>query len=162
MYYKKKMIPQGIDYVNTAPSCMTQSIEIDATIEKVWSVIDDTPNYIKWFPGLKWGKFENPNIKNLGAKRLAQLNNFKYYEEIIIYEPLKKWGFTMLESNSGACKSITEVISLEKINENRTKVTYQGGYEFQGFYKFLKGMLEKSINNIWINALQGMKKYCEN
>jgi carbon monoxide dehydrogenase subunit G len=160
-HYKKKMTPRGAEFVDSAPSCLTKSIIINSPIENVWKVIDDTPNYSKWFPGVKWGKFENPENKGLGAKRLAQLNSSKYYEEIISYEPMKKWGFTMLESNSGACESISELISLESVGENQTKVTYQGGYEFKGFYKLIKGMSEKTINGIWDKALSGLKEYAE-
>lgn len=160
-YYKKQMTPQGADYVNTAPLCLTQSTIINAPIEKVWSVIDDTPGYTNWFPGLKWGKFENPKETGLGATRLAQLNSSKYYERMIVYKPQHQWGFTMLESNSGACSSIAEVITLEKISENQTKVTYQGGYALKGFFKLLKGVLTNAINKIWIGALAGMKTYIE-
>jgi len=155
------MVPQGADYVNTAPTCRTQSIVIDKPINVVWSVIDDTPSYTKWFPGLKWGKFEDPNNTGMGAKRMAQLNSYKYYEEMIIYQPPYKWGFTMLEANTGACKSIAEVITLEEVGANQTKVTYRGGYEFQGFFRLLKIMLEKNIDGIWSKALKGLKTYCE-
>jgi len=161
-HFKKKLIPQGVNYVTNAPTCRQKSIVINRPIEVVWSVIDDTPGYVNWFPGLKWGKFEDPNDTGMGAKRLAQLNSYKYYEEMIIYKPPNKWGFTMLEANTGACKSISEVITLDKISDTETKVTYQGGYEFQGFFKLMKGMLEKNIDGIWTKALKGLKSHCEN
>ena len=160
-YYKKEMVLQTEEYVNTAPITNSLSIIINAPIEKIWKVVDDTPNFTEWFPGVKSGSMINPNEKGLGAKRLAHLNSFKYYEEIVAYEPHVKWGFSMIESNSGACKSITEVIYMEAIDSNRTKVTYKGGYEYQGIYNWMKGMMTKQISKIWENALNGLKEHCE-
>ncbi len=161
IYYSKKLIPQGENYVSTAPVTNSYSVTIKVPVEKVWEVIDDTPNFSKWFPGVKSGSMLNPNEKGMGSKRLAHLNNFKYYEEIIAYEPNKAWGFTMIESNSRACQSITEVIYLEAIDANTTKVTYKGGYEYKGMYKQMDGMMTKQITKIWKGALEGLKEYTE-
>ena len=161
IYYGKKLVPQGENYVNTAPVTNSYSITINVPIEKVWEVIDDTPNFPKWFPGVKSGSMINPEEKGMGSKRLAHLNSFKYYEEIIAYEPNRVWGFTMIESNSGACRSITEVIYLEAVDANTTKVTYKGGYEYKGIYKWMSGMMTKQITKIWKGALEGLKEYTE-
>lgn len=160
-HYKKKMIPRGVEFVTDAPLCVTRSIIINKPIDAVWAVIDDTPRYINWFPGLRWGKFEDPKQTGMEAKRLAQLNNYKYYEEMIIYKPMKKWGFTMLESNSGMAKSMSEIISLEKISDTQTKVVYQGGYEFNGIYKYMKFMMRRTITKTWDGALNGLKTFVE-
>lgn len=160
-HYKKKMTPKGVDFVKNAPVTLSKSIEINAPIEKVWNVIDDTPNYTEWFPGVRWGKFEIESETGMGAKRLAQLNNIKYYEEMIAYNPNKEWGFTMLEATNGMCKSISELISLEDLGNGKTKVTYQGGYEFNGFFRLLSGILKRSVNKIWDGALNGLKGYSE-
>lgn len=160
-HYKKKMVPQGVEFVTNAPLCLTKSIIINKPIETVWAVIDNTPEYSLWFPGVKWGKFEDPNQTGMGAKRMAQLNNFKYYEEMIIYEPMSKWGFTMLESNSGMAKSMSEVITLERISDTQTKVIYQGGYEFKGIYRLMQFMLKRTVNKTWDGALNGLKAFAE-
>ena len=161
IYYGKKLIPQGENYVTTAPVTNSYAVTINVPIDKVWEVIDDTPNFPKWFPGVKSGSMIDPNEKEMGSKRLAHLKSFKYYEEIIAYEPNKAWGFTMIESNSGACRSITEVIYLEAIDANTTKVIYKGGYEYKGMYKWMAGMMTKQITKIWKGALEGLKEYTE-
>lgn len=160
-HYKKQMVVKPEQYVNTAPARLTHSVTINAPIEKIWAIVDDTPNFDKWFKGVKWGKVEIETEKGLGAKRLAQLNNNKYYEEIIAYEPLKKWGFSMIESNSGMCKTITEVIYLDKVDANKTKVTYKGGYEYNGIFKYMKPVMNGAVTNIWKNAFKGLKEFAE-
>lgn len=160
-HYKKPMKMQGEQYVTSAPVQLTHSITIKAPVAKIWSVVDDTPNFDKWFKGVKWGKMEVPTDKGLGAKRLAQLNSNKYYEEIIAYEENKKWGFSMIESNSGLCKSITEVVYMEPIDKTTTRVTYKGGYEYNGFARYLKPVMNMAVTNIWKNAFKGLKEYIE-
>ena len=159
--YKKKLTPQRVEFVNTASISVTSSIVIDKPIEEVWSVIDDTPGYINWFPDVKLVKFVNPEETGLGAKRIAHARSFKYYEEIIAYEPMSNWGFTILESNSGIFTGIVEIMTLEKIGANQTKVIYQGGYEPYGFYKLMKGMIAKSTLKAWTAGLQSLKTYVE-
>ena len=63
---------------------LTQSnIVINSPVSDAWKVIDNTPGFVDWFPGVKWAKMEDEQQKGLGAKRLAQLDGNKYYEEII-------------------------------------------------------------------------------
>ena len=161
VYYKKKMTPKGEVFVEEAPLFFTQSITINASVEKVWSIIDDTPNFKQWFPGLVMGKMVDSTKKGLGARRIAETKNFNYYEEIIAYERYKKWGFTMIESNSGAFKSITEMIYLKSIDVNTTEVTYKGGYEPKGIFKFMKGIIAKNVIKAWDAALVSLKGYAE-
>ncbi len=160
-HYKKKMNPNGEEYVETAPRRNSQSIVINAPRSEVWDAIDDTPGFTEWFPGLKSASMEVVSEKGMGAKRLGHLNGFKYYEEIKKKKKNEAWGFTMLESNSGACKSITEVIYLESIDENNTKVTYKGGYEYGGIFRWISGMMSKEIAKTWNNALNGLKEHIE-
>ena len=160
-YYKRKLMPKGEDYVENAPQKISHSIIINAPISKVWNTIDDTPGFIEWFPGFKSGRMVVPSEKGLQAKRLGHLNSFKYYEEIIAYREHEAWGFTMLESNSGAMKSIVEVIYLEPLDENRTKVTYKGGYEYNWFFNLMQGMMNRQISNVWSQALNGLKAHVE-
>lgn len=160
-YYNKKMTPQGESYVDNAPVRLTHSMVINAPVSKIWGVVDNTPGFVNWFPGVKWGKMVVETEKGVGAKRLAQLDNFKYYEEIIAYEREKAWGITMIESTSGMCKSITEVIYLEAIDSNSTKVIFKGGYEYSLMARLIKGMMRKTIMKTWINALNGLKEYVE-
>ena len=161
VYYKKKLVPKGEEYVSTAPEQISLSITINKPVSEVWKVIDNTPKFIEWFPGLKSGSFVDENETGLGAKRLAHLNSFKYYEEIVTYRPNEAWGFTMIESNSGAVKSYVEVLYLESIDDNTTKVIYKGGYEFNGIYRMMNGMMKRQISKVWEDALEGLKTYCE-
>lgn len=162
VHYKKKMTPTGEDFLDTAPLKFSEEIIINTSISNVWQVIDDTPGFSKWFPGVKWAKMEVATEKGVGAKRLAQLDSNKYYEEIIAYEKEAKWGFTMLESNSGMLKTITEVIYLEKIDAHTTKVIVKGGYETRGVANLMKGMVLKKVKKVWAKALSGLKEYTEN
>jgi len=162
MYYKKTLVPQGVEYVHNAPITATESIVIDRSIEQVWTIIDDTPNFVNWFPGAISAEFIDPNNIGLGSKRLAHAKNFKYYEDIILYTPNHGWGFTVLESNSGAFSSMVELIRLEKIADNQTRVIYQGGYAPKGILKIMKGVISKNVKKAWLKGLHGLKEYAEN
>ena len=112
-------------------------------------------------PGVKWAKMEIESSKGVGSKRLAQLNSNKYYEEMIAYEKEYKWGFTMLESNSGMLRTITEVIYLKKIDNSTTQVYVKGGYETRGLANLMKGMVLKTVRKTWEEALASLKIYTE-
>ncbi|MFD1550773.1 hypothetical protein DNU06_05765 [Putridiphycobacter roseus] len=161
VFYKKKMVPKGEVFVEEAPVFFTQSILIHAPVEKIWDIIDDTPNFTKWFPGLLMGKMVDPSNKGLGARRIAETKNFNYYEEVIAYEKYKKWGFTMIESNSGAFKSITEMLYFKAVDANTTEVIYKGGYEPKGIFKLMKGIIAKNVIKAWDAALVSLKEYAE-
>lgn len=160
-YYKKKMEPQGAGYVDTAPITVKDSVIIDAPIEEVWNIIDNTQEFNKWFPGTISAQFVDPANTGLGAKRLAETKQFKYYEEIIIYEPNREWGFTILESNSGAFESAVERVTLIKVDDSTTKVIYRGGYAPKGMYTLLKGVITKGVQKAWHDALLSLKEYAE-
>ncbi len=161
IHYKKKMTPQGEDYLDSAAIQFSKSITINASLSTVWNIIDDSPGYPNWFPGVKWAKMEVETEKGVGSKRLAQLNSNKYYEEMIAYEKEVKWGFTMLESNSGLLETITEVIYLEQINDSTTKVVVRGGYKTRGLANLMKNAVKKNVDKTWSSALEGLKSYSE-
>ncbi len=160
-FYKKKLAAKGEDYVENAPQRISHSVIIDAPVSKVWNILDDTPRFTEWFPGFKSGRMVVASEKGINAKRLGHLNSFKYYEEIIAYREHEAWGFTMLESNSGAMKSIVEVIYLEPLGADTTKVTYKGGYEYNWFFNLMQGVMSGQITKLWTQALNELKEYVE-
>ncbi|MFY0644355.1 MAG: SRPBCC family protein [Bacteroidia bacterium] len=160
-HYKHKMTPRNEDFLDNAPMRATDSIVINASTSEVWNTLDNTQGFVQWFPGVVWAKMEIESEKGNGAKRLAKLNSYEYYEEMIAVKQNESWGITMLESTTGLFESITEVVYLEEIDSNTTTVIFRGGYQPKGFGKLLKRMMTKSTIKIWRNALLGLKEYVE-
>ncbi len=156
-YYKNKISPQTEDYVDKAPQKISGVFTINVPIEKVWSQLNDMEAWLVWYPNLKESKHVSSGKFGLGSERIAAIGNMKIYEEIIVWEENKAWGFTMLESNRKFFNELVEVLYLKKIDNSTTEITYKGGYAPRGMAKMMTGMLNKRFVNIWAGAFENME-----
>ena len=130
--FKHRSTPQGLSYLEQAPHTLTLTDTINAPIATVWKAITDYSTYPLWFNGVE--KCYSPSTPQTGlhSKRIVEVQGFKFYEDIILWEEEKAYGFTLLETNRKIYASGVEALYFEAIDENTTKVIYKGGFEYAG------------------------------
>jgi len=155
--FKNKLTPQAVDYVDTAPHTLELTDTIAAPISKVWELISVSKSWVKWFPDVTYCEELNTNAEDHKTRVLHGDGN-KFLEEIILWEPNKAYGFTVLECNKKIARSFVELVYLEPIDENRTRITYKGGAEWRGVAKLLAKTANKTTLRKWKEGFENIEK----
>jgi hypothetical protein len=90
-----------------------------------------------------------PSPIDLHSERIVQVGILKFYEDIVIWQPERAFGFTILEENIGLFTRAVEAIYLEPVDEDSTRLVYRAGLEFRGIYKLFKILIVIELVNRW-------------
>ena len=99
--------------------------------------------------GLNKCELVTPSPIDFHSKRIIQVGILKFYEDIIILQSERAFGFTILEENIGLFTRAVEAIYLEPVDEHSTRLIYRGGFEYRGIFNLFKNMIEKELVNRW-------------
>eukprot|EP00558_Chaetoceros_sp_UNC1202_P011722 CAMPEP_0197247620 /NCGR_PEP_ID=MMETSP1429-20130617/30074_1 /TAXON_ID=49237 /ORGANISM="Chaetoceros sp., Strain UNC1202" /LENGTH=149 /DNA_ID=CAMNT_0042708567 /DNA_START=32 /DNA_END=481 /DNA_ORIENTATION=- len=138
------------------------SIEIDAPVKEVWSVVSDIQSFDKWS---KWTKFDNVPDEPVG-ETTTLLASFDGNDEWKAYDCVFNAidGNTYLLNWSGSvpCGLFhgNHTIQLKPIDENRTHVTHNE--DFSGLLPALNlGMPYAKVERNYGLMNEALKKYIE-
>jgi hypothetical protein len=153
-WYRFTLIPEDEDFLDDAPRRVNCSVIVSVSASNLWKNIIDQNNWTKWFKGLNKCELVSPSPPGLNSKRIIQVGILKFYEDIIILQSERAFGFTILEENIGLFTRAVEAIYLEPVDENSTRLIYRGGFEFRGIFNLFKNMIERELVNRWVISFE--------
>ena len=161
-WYRFQLIPEDEDFLDTAPRRVNCSIVVNVSASELWNNIINQNNWTKWFKGLNKCELVTPSPVDLHSKRIIQVVILKFYEDIIILQPERAFGFTILEENIGLFTRAVEAIYLEPIDEYSTKLIYKGGFEFRGIFNLFNNLIERELVNRWLISFENLANLSKN
>jgi hypothetical protein len=152
--YRFQLIPEDEDFLDNAPRKVNCSIVVPVSASDLWINIINQDSWTKWFKGMKKCELVTSEPISLHSKRIVQVTPLKFYEDIVILETDRAFGFTILEENIGLFNRAVEAIYLEPIEENSTRLIFKGGYEYRGIYDLLNIIIKIELINRWIISFE--------
>lgn len=153
-WFRFQLIPEDEDFLDNAPNTVNCSVIVSAPASDLWTNIIDQPSWKMWFKGMKNCELISPAPIGLHSKRIVHVPPLKFYEDIIILEPERAFGFTILEENIGLFTRAVEAVYLEPVDDHSTRLIFRGGYEYRGIYNFLSFIIERELINRWIISFE--------
>jgi len=153
-WYRFQLTPENEDFLDDAPRVVNCSIVVPVSASDLWKNIIDQHNWTKWFKGMKNCELVTSGSISLNSKRIVNVPPLKFYEDIIILEPERAFGFTILEENIGLFTRAVEAVYLEPVDENSTRLIFRGGYEYRGIYDILNIIIKIELINRWIISFE--------
>jgi len=111
-WYRFQLIPEDEDYLDSADTRVNYSVVVPVSASDLWKNINDQQSWTKWFKGLDKCEMVTPSPVGLHSKRIIKVGLLKFYEDIIIWQPERAFGFTILEENIGL---FTRAVEFEHI-----------------------------------------------
>lgn len=151
-----------IDFPDSAPVRLAVEVELNSSPEAVWNLLIDNPGWVHWFNGVTLCEDTSPQTSGVGATRRIVVNGLQADEEIIAWEPMRRWGFTVVETSRTFARRWVERVTLEPIEQNGgngTRVRYETGLELLWLAKLFKPILIRGIRNSWHSSLSGIDAY---
>jgi hypothetical protein len=160
-FYRFQLIPEDENFLDNAPKTVNCSVIVSVSASNLWKNIINQNNWTKWFKGLNKCELVSPPPINLHSKRIIQVGILKFYEDIIILQPERAFGFTILEENIGLFTRAVEAVYLEPVDEHSTRLIYRGGFEYRGIYNLFSNLIERELINRWIISFEELANISE-
>jgi ribosome-associated toxin RatA of RatAB toxin-antitoxin module len=137
----------------------TASTDIDATVDRVWSIVADVEAWPQWQDTLSAVDVEERDAE--GRPSLCEVVFDAKVQTIrtvqrLRYEPPRSLDFSQ---ESGSLKSLHGSWRLEDLGDERTRATYGLDVEPGGFLSMLvKGAVEERLREVLVMRLPGELK----
>lgn len=134
-----------------------ESIEVDADVDRVWSVISDLDNE----PEFWWGTKEVRNISkdgNVVNRKIVQNFGNNEISQRVIFRPKEEIEIQYLKGVTEG----TKLLKLEKIDDDRQRVTASWDIHFPGIYGLISFFVTRHVRKGTVDALGRIKHACEN
>ena len=134
-----------------------ESIEIDADVDRVWSVVSDLDKE----PDFWWGTKEVRNISrdgNVLNREIVQNFGNNVISQKVIFRPMEEIEIQYLKGVTEG----TKLLKLEKLNDDRQRITATWDIHFPGIYALISFFVTRHVKKGTIDALGRIKHDCEN
>lgn len=139
-------------------------ITIDASLEKVWSILTTIDLLDKYDPTVKKSSLVSNEKTGVGAKRKVEMLDGKnwFEEKISVFEPHKALAFQLTDC-SFPIKELTHTYSFEAAgNETRVKQVMQYTVKFGIIGKLMDALMIRKQSDAGIKKFMvGLKEYAE-
>jgi uncharacterized protein YndB with AHSA1/START domain len=119
-----------LDWIQTAPVQASATRELGATPAEVFAALADHESWPQWFESLTKVERFGDLREGVGSNRRVFVGSrVKVDEEFIVWEPNEQWGFTILEASVPGLRSMNELVTIDPVGDDRSRVTYTMGIE---------------------------------
>lgn len=119
------VVPRPPEWTATAPVQISATREMRATPTGVFAALADHESWPEWFSTLSKVERIGEQHDGIGSRRRVHVaGRVVVDEEFNVWEPGEAWGFTVHEMSVGLLSSLNELVTLQAIGPDRTRVTY--------------------------------------
>lgn len=148
------LTPRPLEWIDHAPVRASRSRRIGQPPPVVWAAIADHAGWPQWFPRLV-GVEPGSTADAVGGTRTVDLGAARVDEEFLVWEPERRFAFTVVSSTRPGLVSMAEDVRLTPDGEGACTVTYTMGIEPKGA-KVLRPVLEPVFRKVIGDALVGL------
>jgi deazaflavin-dependent oxidoreductase (nitroreductase family) len=115
------MRKEDLSFLERAPVRHVFSAVVAAPRDAVFAAIADPTGWHAWFPGVRSARYASPPPYGVGTIREADVSGTRWVEEMIAWEPGRRWAYTVIEASTPLASAQVEVFDVEDV------VTASGG-----------------------------------
>lgn len=116
--------PVDLSFIETAPLKFVNEVELDASPEQVFKVLEDEESWPKWFKEIVGIEWTSPKPFGVGTTRTAKLRGATVYEHFIAWDPGKRFTFRLAGASVPIARAFCEDYRLEPTGNGKTRFTY--------------------------------------
>ena len=148
------------DWIHDAPFQASATRDMDASPAEVFAALTDHENWPEWFKTITKVERFGDQHEGVGSNRRVFINKrVSIDEEFNVWEPNERWGFTILSATIGGLKSMNELVTIEDLGGDRSRVTYMMGIEPKFPISVLLKVGGKAMNKNLSDALDNLGPY---
>src|SRR5215470_2998323 len=103
---------EDLGFVDRAPIVHVVEATAPAPCQAVFAALADAEAWPRWFPGVRAARYTSPPPHGVGSVREAIVSGTRWVEEIIVWEPDRRWGWTVTGASMPFAAAQIEVFEL--------------------------------------------------
>lgn len=157
-----KLDPADPSIFETAAYQISTEVEVAASTEDCWSVVNDHASWIEWFPGCTSAIGQPSSWVAPGDTRQVEINRLRVLERAIIVEPEADFAFAILEWPLPVAHRAAERVQLidtSREGEERTNLVYSGAFDLTFAGRLAWPLLQSRLVDSWGTAFEQLQYY---
>lgn len=147
--------PAGPDFFASAPNRIVVERTVAAPAARIWDAITDTPGWTTWYPTMTSAAVTSDPGHGVGSTRSVKVGRLEADERFIVWEPERRWAFTIVKTNVPLAKRFAEQLELIP-DGDVTTVRYTGAFEPHLIVRLFTRIVEGQIRTAWTAGLDGL------
>lgn len=152
-----ELTPRDLAFADTAPARAEGSAIVDATPAEIWAVLVDHGSWPRWFTGVKACRPTSEPATGIGSTREVVLSGgARFQERFIAWDEDARWAFTATAMTPGGFRSLVERVTIEAVDDHRTRVTYRMAFDPALLLKPLAPLLTRAVSRNLDTAMEAL------
>jgi deazaflavin-dependent oxidoreductase (nitroreductase family) len=125
------MRKENMSFVERAPVRHVFTRIVAASRDAVFAAIADPTGWHGWFPGVRSARYSSPPPYGVGTIREADVSGTRWVEEMIAWEPGRRWAYAVTDASTPLASAQVEVFDCDDVldaagnaSAARTRVTW--------------------------------------
>jgi hypothetical protein len=150
-----------LDFIAKAPWRFENTVELDATPEKVFDLFADGESWPRWFKDIRHVEWTSPEPRGVGATRTVALTSVTFTEYFLVWDRGRRFTFRFVTATRPIFRAGIEDYRLEPIGNGRTRFIY-GVYVTPTILVRAFGFMAKPMfAKMFRSAAKGIRKHLE-
>ena len=153
------LTPATAEFFDTATHVASTEVEIAATSEEAWELINDHGSWKEWFSGMKAVEAQPARWTSPGDTRQVTVNAMLVSEQAIIVEPGADLAFTILQWPLPIATRAAERVQLvdtSRQGEDRVNVIYTGAFDLTLAGRLVWPVPQRQFVSAWGGAFENL------
>jgi len=109
------MRKEDLTFLERAPVRHVFTAVVAAPRAAVFAAIADPSGWPSWFPGVRRARYASPPPYEVGTIREADVAGTRWVEEMIAWQPDRRWAYTVTEASTPLASAQVEVFDVEDV-----------------------------------------------
>ena len=155
-----KINDDKLDYIDKAPYNISNEVIINASPEKVFSVLTDK-SWSNWFHDFKDMTWTSPAPYGKGSTRVVNLKTLSVKETILAWEKEKRYSFVITDLTLPLVKDMVEDMQFEKTPEGNTKMSWKVYYTPTLMMSIIHPIARMIFGSMFTKSINNFKNFVE-
>ena len=151
--------PEGVGFATDAPVRAVATRDLAATPEVVFDTLADAASWPRWFPGMRRCEWLTEPPHQIGSRRRVVVGALRLDERFVVWDRPHRWGFTFEAANLPLAYAGVELIDLEPLDAETTRVRYTMAIEPPRLAAPLARRGTPAIHRTLDGALAGLERH---
>jgi hypothetical protein len=103
---------EDLGFIQRAPVVHVAEAAAMAPSRAVFTALADAADWPRWFPGVRAARYTSPPPHGVGTIREALVSGTRWVEEMIVWEPDCRWGWTVTHASLPFATAQVELFEL--------------------------------------------------
>jgi uncharacterized protein YndB with AHSA1/START domain len=153
----RPLVRKTLDWIPQAPVRVTRSRRIPASSDRVWEAIADHERWPEWFGALTAVERIGTG-EGVGSGRRVHLKGISVEEEFLVWEPGRRFAFTVVRATRPGIKAMVEDVRLEPDGDTATTVSYTQAIQPVGA-RVVAPLVRRAVPRTLDGALEGLERH---